>query len=228
MKIKHRQQAPTTFTIDADGQRLAHVALANSQQRATLYADDYERLIAAGFSRFWKLTADGCGSAYATLNAHTREGHNREVPIARLVVEAKRGERVRSTDGQTLNLRRENLASYEGRARFDASDWFPSVEALRAAGIEPVQEKNRTKRSTRRRDTPDKAPHGAATVAPVPPTQHAPCTTPASTPRAPQEMRDVQPPALMPPPVAHVPRVIDRAAISARVRDQLAQQRNQQ
>lgn len=208
-------------TIDADGQRLAHVALANSQQRATLYAEDFERLMAAGFSAHWQYTEDGRGSAYPTVSAYTREGQQRMVPVARLIVGAGHGERVRASDGRTLNLRRENLDVYLGAAWFDASDWFPTVEALRAAGIEPVQRKDRTRRGRHRR-----APQAAGTGAPASAMQHAPCTTPAGAPREPLEAIG-NPPAPMPQVVTHVPRVIDRAALSARVREQMAQQRSQ-
>ena len=141
MKIK--QQAPTTFTIDADGQRLAHVAMANASQRATLYAEDLERLIAAGFSEHWQYTEDGRGGAYPTLCAFTPSGHGRMVPVARLIAGAGHGERVRANDGNTLNLRSENLSFFAGAAWFNAADWFPNVDALRAAGIEPVQKKDR-------------------------------------------------------------------------------------
>ena len=136
--MKNQQQAAPEYTTDADGQQLVHVALANSNQRATLYAEDYQRLMAAGFSRFWKYTEDGRGSAYVTLNAYTSTGHSRVIPVARLLVDAGHGERVRCNDGNTLNLRTENLSIYLGRAWFDASDWFPTTEALRTAGITPA------------------------------------------------------------------------------------------
>lgn len=137
--MKKMQQAPTTYITDADGQRLAHVALANTDQRATLYAEDLERLLAAGFSRFWKHVRDGRGNAYATLSAYTPEGYMREIPVARLIADAKRRKCVRPNDGNTLNLRLENLSKYHGPARFAAADWYPNVEALRAAGIEPTK-----------------------------------------------------------------------------------------
>jgi hypothetical protein len=210
MKIK--QQAPTTFTTDADGHRLAHVALANNQQRATLYAEDFERLMAAGFSSHWQFTEDGRGGAYPTLCAFTREGQSRKVPVARLIIGAGHGERVRASDGRTLNLRRENLEVYRGAAWFDASDWFPTVEALRAVGLESINRSSTRKRSRRR-----KAPQETATATPVTPALHAPSATPVVAPRRPQG-------ATTTPQVAHVPRVIDRTALSTRVRQQLAQQ----
>lgn len=135
---KQKQQPKPEFTTDADGQHIAHVQLANTSQRATLYAEDYQRLISAGFSRFWQYTEDGRGGAYVTLSAYTRDGHSRVVPVGRLLINAGHGERVRCNDGNTLNLRIENLSTYLGRAWFPAADWFPTTEALRKAGIAPA------------------------------------------------------------------------------------------
>jgi len=45
--MKKQQQAAPEYTTDADGQQLVHIALANSNQRATLYAEDYQRLMDA-------------------------------------------------------------------------------------------------------------------------------------------------------------------------------------
>lgn len=135
---KQKQQAAPEFTTDADGQHIVHVQLANTSQRATLYAEDYRRLMDAGFSRFWQYTEDGRGGAYVTLSAYTRDGHSRVVPVARLLVDAGHGERVRCNDGNTLNLCSENLSTYLGRAWFPAADWFPTTEALRKAGIAPT------------------------------------------------------------------------------------------
>lgn len=215
MTIKHQQQAPTTFTTDTDGQRLAHVALANSQLRATLYADDYERLMAAGFSRFWQYTEDGRGGAYVTLTAYTSEGHSRMVPVARLIIDAGHGERVRANDGRTLNLRRENLSIYLGRAWFDTRDWYPTVEALREAGIEPVKRVRTGKRTQRT----DEAPRGDRTGTPRKPIDHGRKASHAVAPACPAAPAET--------PHDYMPRMVDRAALSRRVGDQMAQRRQQ-
>lgn len=152
--MKKQQQAAPEYTTDADGQHLVHVALANSNQRATLYAEDYQRLMAAGFSRHWQYTEDGRGGAYVTLNAYTREGRSRMIPVARLLTDAGHGERVRCSDGNTLNLRNENLSIYLGRAWFPASDWFPSTEALRKAGVTPTKTATLRAHSTSIRPAP--------------------------------------------------------------------------
>lgn len=149
---KIKQQIAPEFTIDADGQELVHVALANSQQRATLYAEDYRRLISAGFSAFWQYTEDGRGGAYPTLYAYTPAGKSYIVPVARLVANAGHGERIRYNEGNALNLRMENLSFTPGYAWHAASDWFPNTAALREAGIEPVKRERTSKRE--RQHTP--------------------------------------------------------------------------
>lgn len=133
--MKRKQQEQPEFTIDADGQRLAHVALANTDLRATLYAEDYRRLMNAGFSPHWQYAGTSHGNAYVTLNAYTSDGYNRAVPVARLLTAAGHGERVRARDGNTLNLRAENLEFYMGRAWFNADDWHPTAAAAQAAGV---------------------------------------------------------------------------------------------
>lgn len=165
--MKQRQQAAPEYTTDADGQQLVHVALANSQQRATLYAEDYLRLMDAGFSARWQYTEDGRGSAYVTLAAYTSTGHNRVIPVARLITGAGQGERVRASDGNTLNLRSDNLTFYAGRAWFNASDWYPTTDAARAAGV-TVEKRERRKPAPATKAAPQ-APSepAAAYTAPV-------------------------------------------------------------
>jgi hypothetical protein len=203
--MKQRQRAAPEYTTDADGQRLVHVALANSQQRATLYAEDYQRLMAAGFSTHWQYTEDGRGGAYVTLSAYTSTGHNRLIPVARLITNAGHGERVRASDGNTLNLRSDNLAFYAGRAWFNASDWYPTADSARAAGV-----------IVNKRDRPTPAPHhGSAATATKArrepsrqPVHHA---EPIDTPQASSESA-----------ATYTPHTVDVAALGQRVRQQLA------
>lgn len=151
--MKNIQQTTPEFTTDAEGQRLVHVALANSK-RATLYEEDYELLIEAGFTPFWKFLQDRRGHTYPTLNAYSSHGHSQEVTVARLISRAGQNQCVRPADGNPLNLRRENLELLPGVARFGKDDWFPNKAALRAAGIEAILE---TMRHVPRRD-PAKRP----------------------------------------------------------------------
>lgn len=131
-----KQQAQPEFTTDADGQRLAHIALANTDQRATLYAEDYQRLIDAGFSAHWSVTGMGShGRSYPTLYAYTVRGDNRPLTVARLITNAPQGQRAEPRDGNALNMRTENLQLVAGVARFAATDWYPTATAARAAGV---------------------------------------------------------------------------------------------
>lgn len=210
---KHKQQAPTTFTTDGHGQRLAHVAMANTDQRATLYADDLDHLLAAGFSAHWQWCKTNPRFRYVLAYARTPAGKQRTITIARLIAGAGKGQVVEYIDGDRANLRRDNLRIVRGSGRTQTP----------ADAILPCHPCN----------LPDnwqgtiEAPQGADAYTLEGTSQRAPCTTPAGTPQAPQEARR-HPPVPMPPPVAHVPRVVDRAAVSARVREQMAQQRSQQ
>ncbi|WP_153242615.1 hypothetical protein [Frateuria defendens] len=206
---KYKQQAAPEFTTDADGQEVVHVPLANSQQQATLYAEDYRKLMAAGFSRFWKYVQDGCGRAYPTLNAYTSDGHNREVTIARLVAGAGRGQRVRAIDGNALNLRTENLEFFPGAVWFNASDWYPTAEALRAAGIEPAGKTPGPRRRHRRPEKPSENRTASAGAPVETKAGHSPATAPARPPLP-------ATPAVVPS-KPFTPRTINRAALSARV-----------
>lgn len=115
--MKKMQQAPTTFTTDARGQRLAHVALANTSQRATLYAEDLERLLAAGWSPYWTHTSTGGRFRYVLARAANPRGRQRSITVARLIAEPAKGFRVQYIDGDRCNLRRDNLRVVKGGGR---------------------------------------------------------------------------------------------------------------
>lgn len=196
-KQNHKRQAASEFTTDADGQQLVHVALANSNQRATLYAEDYQRMMAAGFTRHWQHAKDGRGNAYATLGAYNPKGVDCLVSVARLIAQAKAGQSVRYADGNPLNLRTENLKLMRGTARYSAADWCPNATALLDAG-RPLKasvwrEGSRPPRKTH-------SAHARPTVI-----QQTPAAS--LTPRAP-----------------YTGRVVDVAARGQRVRQQMAAQ----
>ena len=137
---KIKQQAVPEFTIDAEGQELAHVALAGSTERATMYAEDYRRIVGANWSLHWSFTSTGREHKYVLVNARSAEGHARTLTVARLVVDAPRGRRVYYADGNRLNLRRDNLSLHKvrGAVKCAAADVLPSWEALLASGTEPA------------------------------------------------------------------------------------------
>ncbi|MBA2077048.1 hypothetical protein [Rhodanobacter sp. PCA2] len=212
--MKKKQQAPTTYTTDADGQRLAHVAMANTDQRATLYAEDLDRLLVAGWSQHWSWCKTNPRFRYVLAYARTPAGKQRSITIARLIAGAGKGQVVEYIDGDRSNLRRDNLRIVRGSGRTQTP----------ADAVLPCHPCN----------LPDtwqgtiEAPQEAAGNAHAGASQRVPCTTPSGTPREPQEVRNAHQRDPMLPPVAHVPRVIDRAALSARVRQQMTQRSQQQ
>lgn len=184
MKQQQKQQPLPEFTIDAEGHELAHVALANSNQRATLYAEDYRRLIDAGFSRHWSLTGTSRrGRMYPTLYAYDTSGRIRAVTVARLILGVPSGRRAEPIDGNALNMRGDNLEQVRGAAAFGAADWYPTAAAARAASGLAAPKRRKV----------IEARDGAAQST----TQHSLHSAPAES---------------------YSPRVIDRAALSARVK----------
>jgi hypothetical protein len=130
--MKKMQQTAPEYTVDS-GQSLVHVALANTTERATMYAEDYERLIDVGYSRHWSLTSTGASARYVLVNARSIKGTKRSLTVARLVADAGKGSRVRYVDGDRLNLRTENLALVKGPARSPADSLRPRKMTMSGA-----------------------------------------------------------------------------------------------
>lgn len=128
--MKHRTHAEPEFTVDAAGQELAHVPLAKGEQRATLYAEDYRRLMEAGWSPCWAMTSTGGKFRYVLVWARNPKGNPRSLTVARLVAEVGKGQLVSYADGDRLNLRRDNLMVRKGTA------WTP-LEALQPRKEKP-------------------------------------------------------------------------------------------
>ena len=158
---KRKQQAAPQFTIDEEGQELAHAAVAGSTERATMYAEDYRRIVGANWSIHWHFTSTGHKHKYVLVNARSAAGHARTLTVARLVADAPRGRRVYYVDGNRLNLRRDNLSLHKGRGavKFAAGDVLPSWEALLELGIEPAHGSRVSKR--KRQHTPIETPRAS-------------------------------------------------------------------
>ncbi|OZB59014.1 MAG: hypothetical protein B7X39_13020 [Lysobacterales bacterium 14-68-21] len=113
---KHKQRAATTFTTDASGRRIAHVALSGTTERTKLLADDLDRILADGYSPLWSFTITGGDRWYVLVPANNPKGRQRTLTVARLVAQAGRGQIVKYADGDRLNLLPENLLVKEGTA----------------------------------------------------------------------------------------------------------------
>jgi hypothetical protein len=119
--MKKKQQAAPEYTTDADGRQLVHAALANTDQRATLYAEDYQRWLAAGFPPFWSFVSTGGRFQYVLASTRSPSNSKRSLTVARWIASAGRGQRVCYADGDRLNLRSENLELAQGTAKAAAA-----------------------------------------------------------------------------------------------------------
>lgn len=129
MARKYKQQAPTTFSFDSAGNRLAHVALAGTDLRATLLAEDLERLLAAGLSPHWSFAGSNGEARYIVVYVCGPQGRKRATTIARLIAGAGKGQVVTYADGDRLNLRRDNLLVRSGAA------WTPLEDLQIKKGV---------------------------------------------------------------------------------------------
>ncbi|MDQ0997025.1 hypothetical protein QFZ34_002207 [Phyllobacterium ifriqiyense] len=72
----------------------------SGNQEAAINREDYDELLSLGVSPNWQI----CSSSVAS------RGIGHKVLVARVLMDAKAGQRVRYTDGNPLNLRRSNLS----------------------------------------------------------------------------------------------------------------------
>ncbi len=87
------------------GEYLVHVPLSrNGEKEATVSYEDYHTLLSLGVSPNWQLTG-------GSVVARTPIG---QALIGRILMDAKKGQQVRYKDGNSLNLRRDNLMLRNG------------------------------------------------------------------------------------------------------------------
>ncbi|MBB6428852.1 hypothetical protein [Algisphaera agarilytica] len=92
---------------DKNGREVVRVPLAGGLHTATLYAEDFDRIIADGWSDQWQHVSNYRGRRYVRV-CH-RDGGNRRESIHRLVVDAGPGQAVMFKTDNTLDLRPSNL-----------------------------------------------------------------------------------------------------------------------
>lgn len=126
---------PLYFT-DQNGTTCVQLPLANNQGHAELYADDLAALVSCGVSTNWtlnypSLTRSGGRDCYVQCHVPTsyrnKNGNWTAQVVARLIMQAGAGERVRYVDRNTLNLRRDNLYLTSGAARRNYTDLLPAA-----------------------------------------------------------------------------------------------------
>lgn len=113
-------------TTDAYGDDIVRVPLANFAGYAVVDAEDFDRMLAAGLSPNWFANLNG---ENGRLYVKTQVPHDRPRTVARFVAGAGDNESVRYRDGDTFNLRRENLIVYRGgRVRYGSEELLQRLE----------------------------------------------------------------------------------------------------
>lgn len=110
-----RIERPVSFCLDHDGEAIALIPLANHHKPAKILREDFDRLLAAGYSDQWTFNKAGPPYSYVRCAVSNRRGNL--VSVARLVLNAPPGRVVTYQDDNRLNLRRDNLALKPGNAK---------------------------------------------------------------------------------------------------------------
>jgi hypothetical protein len=97
---------------DQGGARIVEVPLSNSLLKAKLYEKDYAELVALGAGLPWKYTQDQV----------VVRNNNKNINVARLIMDADKGTKISFADGNTRNLCRSNLIRIAGSAKYRAKD----------------------------------------------------------------------------------------------------------
>jgi hypothetical protein len=100
-----REEVLITHEMDEDGETpIVLVPLVNSDGKAILYQEDFNKLIALGLDPRWRINQ---GQVYVR--------GKKKISIARLILDTQEHERVSYRDKDPLNLRRNNLGNRPGR-----------------------------------------------------------------------------------------------------------------
>lgn len=104
-------QIEITHFLDEDGSPLVSVPLTNAEASVTLYEADFNSLHQSGLDPRWRLS----------MGQVIERGRGR-VSVARLVANAKKGDKIQYLDRNPCNLKRDNLVTAEGNAKSNAMD----------------------------------------------------------------------------------------------------------
>jgi hypothetical protein len=103
-----RRTITVTHLRDTDGSAIVKVSLINQDNKeAILNEEDFNLLLSLGVSPCWLLTS----------NLVLSRG---KISVARIIHDAKAGEKIKYIDGDPCNLRRSNLFITVGSAKYDA------------------------------------------------------------------------------------------------------------
>src|SRR5258707_13754112 len=98
-----------TRSKDDDGVPIISIPIANSNKPAILYQEDFDLLLSLNIDPRWTFNA----------NLVLERG---QLPIARILFDAKAAEKERYKEGNSLNQKRDNLLKAKGGARSKPRD----------------------------------------------------------------------------------------------------------
>ncbi len=99
----------TIRSASENGRTVYYVTLGNSGKEAVIFKEDWDEMRDLGLTANWNLHALGYVSAPSVYAS------GRHIQVARVLLDAGRGEGCRYADGDKLNLRRENVYKVEDR-----------------------------------------------------------------------------------------------------------------
>lgn len=131
---KHQHREP--LFVELDGEKLVYVPLYNHDQPAILDAQDFVRLMEEeGMSgQWWYHESVKTPTQRYRYVVGVRKGNNNPVQVARIVMGAKKGDRIRYRNNDTRDLRRSNLLFQHSKGPHVSRAWLKQVanaEALR-------------------------------------------------------------------------------------------------
>ena len=123
-----------TRTFDEDGREIVLVPLGREMKyHAKLYNDDYERLLQLGVTGKWNTHDNGDGRLYVTVRSKINRHH---IIVARLIANPLPGYSVYYKNGDTLDLRRDNLEIRKNHGiRKDSEHFLLTKRDLKELGV---------------------------------------------------------------------------------------------
>ena len=119
-----------------EGDRLiVTVPLTNSTRRVRLYEEDYRELERLGVGLPWRWNQEQVWV----------RNNNRNISIARLIMDADKGEKISFLDGDTANLIRSNLLRSPGSSKYRARSGLAPKFKARLRKIRHVLHDNKLK-----------------------------------------------------------------------------------
>jgi hypothetical protein len=111
-----RKQRTPTYALDIDRKEIVLIPLANHSEPAKILREDFDALLAAGYSSSWTFNAADSRSKYRYVRCGVWKRRGQLASVARLILNSPRGRVVKHRDGDRLNLRRDNLFLATGKA----------------------------------------------------------------------------------------------------------------